>query len=44
MLEYYGQNSAEGNDGIQRALAEIEKLSDENLKSFLQMELKMKLK
>ncbi len=43
MLQFYGRKSAT-NEDIQKALIEIEKLSDENLKSFLRMELKMKLK
>lgn len=44
ILEFYGNNYAGSNEGIAKALAEIEKLEDENLKSFLRMELRMKIK
>jgi len=42
MVEFYSRKTTT-NEDIKRALTEIEKLSDENLKSFLRMELKMKL-
>ena len=44
LLEFYDTKKSFNNDEIQRALEEIEMLSDENLKCFLRMELKMKLK
>ena len=44
LLEFYDSKKSINNDEIQNALKEIEKLSDENLKCFLRMELKMKLK
>lgn len=44
ILEYYGNNCAGSNEGIAKALGEIEKLEDENLKAFLRMELRMKMK
>ena len=43
VLAYYGQNYAQSNEGIHKALAEVDKLTDTNLKSFLNMELRMKL-
>ena len=44
LLNYYGTNYASSNEGIHKAISEIEKLNDQNLKSFLLMEMRMKLK
>ncbi len=44
ILEFYDKNFSGSNEAIKKALSEIEKLNDENLKAFLRMELKMKLK
>lgn len=44
VLAYYGENYSESNEGIQKALAEVDKLKNDNLKSFLNFELRMKLK
>ena len=44
ILDYYGNNYTSSNEGIAKALSEIEKLNDENLKTFLRMELRMKMK
>lgn len=44
LLKYYGDNYYKSNKGIESALKEIEKLEDENLKVFLQTELKLKKK
>ena len=44
LLEYYGKNSEKSAEGLKKALKAVEQIEDENLKIFLQMELKMKLK
>lgn len=44
MLKYYEKKALSSDDGIKKVLSEVEKLSDENLKSFLLMEIRMKTK
>ena len=45
LLKFYGDSCSKNQENIHKAVMdEINKLDDENLKSFLTMELKMKLK
>lgn len=44
LLEFYQTKYANGEIGLRKALAEIEKLSDENLKTFIKMEINFRLK
>lgn len=44
LLKYYQKSRANTKENLEKALIEIEKLQDENLKAYLLMELKQKLR
>lgn len=44
LLDYYKGKYSDGESGLRKALTEIEKLEDENLKTFIKMEINFRLK
>ena len=44
LLDYYKGKYSNGEAGLRKALTEIEKLEDENLKTFIKMEINFRLK
>lgn len=44
LLDYYKRKYSDGETGLKKALEEIEKIEDENLKTFIRMEIGFKLK
>lgn len=44
LLDFYKHKYADSEAGLKRALAEIDKIEDENLKTFVRMELGIRLK
>ena len=44
LMKYYHKKYSNSNEGLREALNEVNKLTDENLKSYLVMEMNMKFK
>lgn len=44
LLRYYAKKYSDGETGLKKALKEIEKIDDENLKAFIRMEIGFRLR